>query len=338
MKPTPLLLTLLLTTLLLPALTSCHDTQEWDNNPTGNFDALWTTIDTRYCFLDEKEIDWQETGNRYRSRIDTQMSQTALFELCAEMLDELKDGHVNLSSRFDTSYYRQWWTDYPQDFNLRTIQQYYLQFDYWQTSGIIYKVLPGGIGYIYYPSFSTPISDSALNWILSRLSECRTLVIDIRNNGGGLLTNIETLVSRFIDKDICGGYICHKTGPGHNDFSEPRAITYHPASSAYVHWDKPIKVLTNRSCYSAANDFVAVMKSLPRVKIIGARTGGGGGLPFTSELPNGWSIRFSACPITAPDGKPTEYGIDPSPGCEVHCTDADLADGHDAILDFAMKN
>ena len=46
------------------------------------------------------------------------------------MLDELKDGHVNLSSSFNTSYYRRWWSDYPQDFNFRTLQQYYLGFDY----------------------------------------------------------------------------------------------------------------------------------------------------------------------------------------------------------------
>ena len=99
----------------------------------------------------------------------------------------------------------------------------------------------------------------------------------------------------------------------------------------------PVAVLTNRSCYSAANDFVAVMKTLPQVEIIGARTGGGGGLPFSSELPNGWSIRFSASPITDPEGNDTEWGIDPSEGCEVHCDPVELAEGRDAILDFALK-
>ncbi len=32
----------------------------------------------------------------------------------------------------------------------------------------------------------------------------------------------------------------------------------------------------------------------------------------------------------------TEDGIDPSPGCEIHCTPEELASGKDSILDFAI--
>ncbi len=94
-------------------------------------------------------------------------------------------------------------------------------------------------------------------------------------------------------------------------------------------------LLTNRGCYSAANDFAAVMKSLPEVTLIGAKTGGGGGLPFSSELPNGWGIRFSASPITDVEGHTTEYGIDPD--IEVHAPDDQLIEGTDAILDAALE-
>ncbi|MDE6683441.1 MAG: peptidase S41, partial [Muribaculaceae bacterium] len=258
----------------------------------------------------------------------------------SDLLDELQDGHVNLSSRFSTSYYRKWWTDYPQDFNLRTLQQYYLDFDYMSVSGMNYKMLPDSIGYIYCPSFSNQISETSLDYVFAVLygvEKAKGMIIDIRNNGGGLLTNINTLVGRFIDKEICGGYIRHKTGPSSNAFSEPYKITFKPADNTHVRYQGPIIVLTNRSCYSAANNFVAVMKSLPNVRICGARTGGGGGLPFSSELPNGWAIRFSACPITDSDDKPTEFGIDPSKGYEVHCTEEELAQGKDAILDFAIE-
>ena len=79
------------------------------------------------------------------------------------------------------------------------------------------------------------------------------------------------------------------------------------------------------------------MKTLPQVEIIGARTGGGGGLPFSSELPNGWSIRPSAPPINDPYDRPTEDGIDPTEGCEIHCDPTELAEGTDAILNFALK-
>lgn len=326
----------LLLAIVSAGLTGCHDEPDYKDTFVGNFDALADIIDRHYCFFADKNIDWDVTVAKYRSQITDETTLMGLFVICAQLLDELEDGHVNLASRFSTSYYRNWWTDYPQDFNLRTLEEYYLEFDWLSTSGIIYKQLPGEIAYMYYPSFSNSISETSLDYILAILANSRGLIIDIRDNGGGALTNINTLVGRFIDKPFVGGYILHKTGPGHDDFSEPYPMEYKPADKNRVKWNGDIVVLTNRSCFSAANSFVSVMKELPNVKIVGAKTGGGGGLPFTSELPNGWSIRFSACPMHDAKGQGIEFGIDPTPGCEVHASEEELAEGKDAILDFAI--
>lgn len=324
--------------LMILPITGCNDDISYADDPHGNFDALAEIIDTRYCFFRQKNIDWQKITSEYRSNVKDNMSDVALFMLCADMLNELQDGHVNLISRFNTSYYRKWWSDYPQDFDLRTLQEYYLKFSYFTTSGISYAILPGNIGYMYYPSFSAGVSDTSLDYILALLHDTDALIIDIRDNGGGLLTNIDKFVGRFIDKEIPGGFISHKTGPGHNDFSEPYPFTYKPAAEGRIKYlGKKICLLTNRSCYSAANTFAAVMKSLPQVTIIGARTGGGGGLPFSSELPNGWGVRFSASPLYDPEGNITEFGVDPTEGFECHAPAEELAAGHDAILDLAIK-
>lgn len=321
---------------LLLSVVSCRSYEEWDNDAEGNFDALWTIMDEHYCFFEEKNIDWNEIGNRYRKRIVPGISSKELFNLCSEMLCELEDGHTNLISPFDVSYYRKWWTDYPQDFDLRVLQEHYLGFDYKTSAGISYKIMGNNVGYIYYPSFSAGIGDGNIDWVLADLIGCNALIIDIRNNGGGELTNIEKFVRRFIHEPVTAGFICHKTGPGHSDFSEPYPFGYDPINEGYITWDKPVAVLTNRACYSAANDFVAVMKSLPNVRIVGAKTGGGGGLPFSAELPNGWSVRFSACPISDSQDRQIEGGIEPSEGCEVHCSTEEFAIGKDAILDFAL--
>ena len=322
---------------IIPLFISCHESPEYKNSYLGNFDALADIIDTRYCFLDDKNLNWDETVARYRSQITPETTFLELFNICSALLDELKDVHVNLTSRFSTSYYRQWWSDYPQDFNLRTIEEYYLDFDWNSTSGIIYKQLPGEIAYMYYPSFSSVVGETALDYILAILYNSRGLIIDVRDNGGGYLTNIDTFVGRFIDSPLTGAYITHKTGPGHNDFSEPFPVVYKPAPDYRIKWTGPIVVLTNRSCFSAANSFVSVMKNLPNVTIVGAKTGGGGGMPFTSELPNGWGVRFSASPILDARMNVIENGIDPSPGCEVHAPETELAQGKDAILDFAIE-
>ncbi len=323
------------TSLLL--LAGCHPAPEYTDDRYGNFDALWDAVDSHYCFFEEKDIDWKEIGQRYRSQLSQDLTLIDYFGVCADMLAELKDGHVNLSAPFNTSYYRNWWTDYPQDFNLRTLREYYLDFNWSSAGGLAYKQLSENVGYIYYPSFSSGISESALDYALGLMADCNVLIFDIRDNGGGLLSNVETLMGRFISRDTSGGYIRHKTGPGHNDFSKPYEIIYHTAEPTRVHWLKHIIVLTNRSCFSAANDFIASMKGLDGVIIAGARTGGGGGLPFSSELPNGWSVRFSACPIFDRNGMPTEFGIDPDQGFEMHAPAQELAQGKDAILEFAIQ-
>lgn len=317
------------------ALTACHSIESYDNDYYGNFDALWDVMDTHYCFFEEKGVDWNETGQRYRVRITPDMDYHEFFNLCAEMLNELRDGHTNLISWFDVSYYRNWWSDYPQNFNWRNIQQYYLDFEYSSGNSMSYKVLADGkAGYVHYASFSSPVSDSFVNEMMLALSDCTGMILDVRDNGGGELTNVERLVSHFITERIEAGYIQHKNGPGHKDFSEPYPFYYDPAQG--VRWLKPVIILANRSTFSAANTFVAVMKNLPHVVVVGDVTGGGSGMPFSQELPIGWGVRFSACPLYDANMTLTENGVEPTDGGKLDISPEDEAAGRDTILDFAI--
>lgn len=320
---------------ILP-MTSCHEVREYADDPKGNFEALWTIIDEHYCFLDQKGIDWDAVHSTYARRIGPEMTREELFLVCADMLDELRDGHVNLSAPFNTSYYRKWWSDYPQNFSARLIEESYFNFNYRQSSGMLFGILQDNIGYIYYSSFSNPIGEGNLDNVLYFLKNTQGLIIDVRDNGGGDLTNVKTLVSRFISEPTVVGYISHKTGPGHSDFSEPYEITYNPADVGRIRWGKPVVVLANRSTFSAANNFVSIMKLLPGVKVVGATTGGGSGMPFSSELPCGWSVRFSACSMLDANRESTEFGVEPTEGCTVDMDPASALTGHDTILDFAL--
>lgn len=334
MKSVKIYLSLLLTVVLLQ---SCHNVEEWDQSVEGNFDALWTVLDQHYCFFEEKGVDWDEVYRRYRPRIHADMKGREFFSVCSEMLDELRDGHVNLSSSFETSYYRKWWSDYPENYDERLVEEHYLHFNYATVGGMDYAVLPDGVGYIRYSSFSYPVGESALDAILSYFALCKGIVIDVRSNGGGDMTNVETIVSRFIDERILAGSICHKTGPAHNDFSEPFDYYFEPSDPGRVRWSKPVVVLANRSTFSAANNFVSVMQYLPNVKIVGARTGGGSGMPFSSEIPCGWGVRMSACPVYDAKGLATEGGVDPSPGCAVDLDPVLALSGIDTMLDRAIQ-
>jgi hypothetical protein len=63
------------------------------------------------------------------------------------------------------------------------------------------------------------------------------------------------------------GYIQHKTGKGHSDFSEPYPKYIEP--STRLRFQKPVVVLTNRKCFSTTNDFVNAMSYAPNVTILG---------------------------------------------------------------------
>lgn len=318
----------------LVILQGCTDmNMEFDNNPRGNFEALWNIIDKNYCFFEYKEIDWNNVYNEYSTRITSEISSESLFKLMGEMLSELKDGHVNLTASHDITRYWEWHENYPPNF-VSEIQEHYLENDYGITSGMRYKIFEDNVGYIYYGSFSNDVSESGLDQILNRMAICKGIIIDVRNNGGGNLSNVEKITSRFFnERTTLVGYISHKIGPNHNDFSE--LYPKYAKSSNRVRYQKPVIILTNRGCYSATNEFVSIMKNANNVTIIGDKTGGGSGLPFTSELPNGWSIRFSASPMFNAHKEHIEFGVEPD--IYVSMDQNDIDKKRDTIIEKARE-
>ena len=317
-------------------LGACVDVEQYDNNPRGNFEALWRIIDEHYCFFDYKQqeygLDWHAVYNKYAPQFDDQMTEEQTFEVLTNMLGELKDGHVNLYAPFDVGRDWSWKEDYPTHFS-ENVLKLYLGKDYKIAAGMKYRILNDNVAYLRCATFVNDFGAGNLDRILLYFAPCNGLIIDLRENGGGMVTSAEALAARFANEEVLVGYMQHKTGPGHNDFSPRRQQILKPSKG--LRWQKRVVVLTNRGVYSAANEFVKYMKCLPQVTIVGDRTGGGAGLPFSSELPNGWIVRFSACPMYDRDGKDTEFGI--APTHQVDMKSADLARGRDTLIEYARK-
>jgi C-terminal processing protease CtpA/Prc len=126
----------------------------------------------------------------------------------------------------------------------------------------------------------------------------------------------------------------HKNGPGKNDFKEEKSEIY-PAKDAETFLEKPLLILTNRGCYSATNMFAAFMKGLKNVKLIGGKTGGGGGLPTATELSNGWILRVSGSITLDRNGFNIENGVEPD--IKINMSKADMDRGKDTILEEGLK-
>jgi hypothetical protein len=287
------------------------------NTPQDCFNSMWSQIDEKYSFLDYKHINWDSVKAVYQPQINAEMSDVSLFKVLDSMLYTLKDGHVNLISPFNVSRNWQWYLGYPQDYNHSVIERYYLGTNYYITGPFTNQLFLYNnkkIGYVYYGDFSSNFSDYDLDFIVNRFSTADGLIIDVRDNGGGITNNVFQFINRFFKTKTVVGLNYEKSGKGHSDFTMAYQMYGEPSldskgNTRIQYLDKPIVILTNRSCFSACNMFVGFMSVLPNVKIVGDQTGGGGGLPTSYQLPNGWTYRFSSTYVTLPNGFNIENGI-----------------------------
>jgi Peptidase family S41/Tricorn protease C1 domain len=303
------------------------------NNPKAVFDQVWTFVNEKYAFFEYKNIDWDKSYSKYSTKISDGMSNEELFQVCADMLYDLKDEHVNLVSKFNISRNSQVFLDYPTNFNSDLLARNYFKGKIQQVGSFGYFDFKD-VAYVSYPDFTGEVSDYMLNYLLDNAKNKSGLIIDIRNNGGGALAYVDKIVSRFVSDSTFVGKERHKSGIKKDDFSDIDAkVAPNLKGSKYL--EKPIIILTNRGCYSATNRFAAYMKGLPNVKLLGGKTGGGGGLPTSTEITNGWRLRVSGSQFLDKTGLNIENGVDPDIQIDMTKTDADA--GRDTILEKALE-
>ena len=301
-----------------------------DANALAVFDYLWEDVYKRYSFFEEKSVDWLTVRETFRSRVSNGMSDKTLFQILSEMLYELKDGHVNLTSSFDRSRNWDWFMDYPINYNQNIVERYYLGKQY-RATGALNNIETDSVLYVNYRSFSDKISNNNLKELMTYAQDMKGIIIDVRDNGGGSLANAYRLASCFTDSTVVFAHSRTKMGPEKDDFSEWDDMIVSPFSGK--RFTGKVVVLVSRKSYSASTFFSQMMKSLPNAVLMGDRTGGGGGIPAYGELPNGWHYRFSATQTINPEGEQLEPGV--FPDFEVLMKFSDEHKGIDTVIETA---
>ncbi len=327
--------------LLATALSSCEHLfldRDEDKTPTHVFDYLWNRVDQLYTFFDVKSVDWDSVYRVYSPMVNDEMSDDSLFRVCSAMLNTLRDGHTNLWNEFDimrSDTISYWMSEYN-CFDEDLITLNYLTLQGHQTGSLKHNAIRyGKVAYIRYASFSSSLSDYDLIHVTDMYKDCAGLIIDLRQNGGGSISNVAKLMSIFDCHHQKIYSVQHKAGPDHNDFT-PLLDDFAPDSSILgknTPYIKPVAVLVDRGSFSATSFFSLAMQAFDNVKLFGDYTGGGTGLPNGGALPNGWFYRFSCSRTIALDGGNYENGVPPD--VHVLLDPAAVDQGKDNIIETA---
>jgi len=299
------------------------------NNPVNDFEMLWQNLDRKYSLFSTKGLNWDSIYQVYRPDIHNGMHDTILFKSLGNMLLELKDGHTDIQSPYGHIQY-----DYTvgssRNFVPHIVKVNYLGTGEKEQDGMLYNIIDT-VGYLNIESFSTEITEGGIREVLNYFSDTKGIIIDVRNNSGGNDRYCKIITNHFFDQKRKVEINHYKTGPGHDDFG---TIDQYIEPEDGLGISNPTVILTNRTCFSACNSFVSWMSSLPHVSIVGDTTGGGGGTPHFSELPNGWIYRYSANKSYRPDGINMDNGIPPDH--YVTMTERDSTHWKDTLIEYAL--
>ncbi len=169
---------------------------------------------------------------------------------------------------------------------------------------------PGGVGYLQITQFSERTGREFAT-ALAQLERqgLRALVVDLRNNPGGLLDAAVDVCDAFFNP---GELIVYTQGRAAKSREEFTALGKHPPRNY------PIAVLVNGGTASAAEIVAGALKDTRRAVVVGERTFGKGSVQSVFELRDGEGLRLTTARYYTPGGLTIhEKGISPQVELEV---------------------
>lgn len=176
------------------------------------------------------------------------------------------------------------------------------------------KVLDGDIGYIRLSSFISQQANTEMRTALKTLSKARGLILDLRDNPGGLLTNAIDISNMFL---ASGNIVSTVDRDG---YKTPAMSDSHPLTS------QPLVVLINQGSASASEITSGALRDNGRAELVGQRTFGKGLVQGINRLEDGSGVNITIARYLTPnDTDINKKGI--SPDVAVDLTDKDFRDG-----------
>ena len=159
-----------------------------------------------------------------------------------------------------------------------------------------YAMLNDSVGYIYISTFSVEGCSKEIKRAFVELKQqgASSLVIDLRGNGGGLLSEAVNVVNFFVPK----GKEIVKTKGKFKQMDHAYRTTNEP-----IDLEIPLAVLVDGGTASAAEILSGSLQDLDRAVIIGNRTFGKGLVQTLRDLPYNSSMKITTAKYYIPSGR-----------------------------------
>ncbi|MBT2395650.1 S41 family peptidase [Streptomyces sp. ISL-100] len=166
------------------------------------------------------------------------------------------------------------------------------------TEAVTVERLPDGATLIKVASF-TKGSGEQVREAVRAMPEDHGVLLDLRGNGGGLVTEAVTAASAFLD----GGLVATYDMEG-----EQRALYAEPGGDT----DRPVVALVDGGTMSAAELVTGALQDRGRAVTVGSRTFGKGSVQMPSRLPDGSVAELTVGHYRTPAGHSVDgTGISP---------------------------
>ncbi len=145
------------------------------------------------------------------------------------------------------------------------------------------KILNNQIGYIEFSSFDEGTAqDFKAKYEELQKQGIKSLIIDLRNNGGGIVDEALEIADYIVEKDAVMLYEVNKNNKEQTKKAEKDPII-----------NMPIVVLTNENTASSSEILAGALKDLGKAKICGTKTYGKGVIQQVLTLPDGSGLKIT---------------------------------------------
>lgn len=160
---------------------------------------------------------------------------------------------------------------------------------------VYYGMVAEGIGYIYLESFTDKATQEVRAALLDlKAKGAKKLVLDLRENGGGLMSEAISICNLFVNK---GEEIVSTKGKNPGDYRS------YKTTSVPVDTLMPLAVIITSGSASSSEIVAGALQDLDRAVIVGERSFGKGLVQATREMPYDGLLKLTTAKYYIPSGR-----------------------------------